>query len=513
MAGLAVMTLPDAGSRFDATPEQALDAIAGHDGPIVVDFDETLLLGNSTALFLDSVRPRLLAYLLIKVIDVLRTRRGPRGADADTARLRAVLRFMPWSRWMWARRASRVIEERLNRPLVAALERGGGSVVVSTKGFRPVIEPLLVHAGLGRWGLVAMDLRSEVDRDEAKLRLTEEAVAPDSLGEVLVVTDSLADERLLEASGCPLRVLWPVGDRVVPFASTYVPGRYLNVKRPNSRYLRMIVREDLALWILGSVWLVDNPIPHVLGLVVLALSFWAIYEYGYLDNDRVADRHESDPTLSDLYHQRQLEIPAWKPVAVAVTVGVVGLWLLRWPESPEPLDYLRWAGLLVLTGGVFGLYNRLDKQTRVLLYPVLQLLRLGAFLALVPTTAITDLALVAMALLRWVRYFVYRVTGGPWPRYDLSLIRLIVFGAGSILLALQHEWGDLVEPTTISLFVLFVYLARHAIPRATGLAHRIDKGGQQEVVTTARAFGGSDPGRSGRDGSSHTGSNPAENGR
>lgn len=470
------MTMPDTDTRFDASPEDALAAIAAHRGPIVVDFDETLLLGNSTSLFLESVRPRLLAYLVVKLADLVRPgRRESTGPDPAAWRIRLLLALLPWSRRTWRRRAGTIARELINRPLVDALARADGPVIISTKGFRPVVEPLVAESGVPAAQVVAIDPRSHEDRDEAKLRLTAEALAPDTLDRALVVTDSLVDRALLEASATPLRVQWPQDPPGDPFATTYVPGRYLEVKRPKARFVRKIIKEDLALWILGSVWFADDPIAHVAGLVVLAMSFWAVYEFGYMDNDRVAERHEHDPALSDLYHRRRMSIAPWKPFAFATVSGIAGLWILRWPDVPDPFDYVRWGAVLAVTGSVFVGYNRIDKQTRVLIYPLLQILRLGAYVALVPTTAIADAAMIIMALLRWVSYYVYRTRDRQWPGEDLSVIRLIVFVAASILLASQHEWSDLTSPTTLGLFVWVLFLARHGLPRALASAHRIDR--------------------------------------
>ncbi len=478
------MSLPQADPRFDATPEEALAAVARHSGPVVVDLDETLLLANSTSLFLASVRPAFLVYWVVKLADFIGRRGGDDGPDRDTRRVRSILTLLPWSRRSWRRRATALADEYLNRPLIAALQQADGPIVVSTKGFQPVVEPLVARAGLAGARLVARDPNSDEDRDDAKLRSTEEALPSGGLAHSLVLTDDArADHRLLAACARPLRVLWPAPPAVEPFATMYLPGRYLSVKRPKSRYVRTIILEDLSLWILGSVWLASNPLSHALGLVVLAVSFWAVYEFGYMDNDRSAERYERDPKLSEVYHHRRLDVAAWKPLAFAALSGAAGLWVLRWPDVPAPVDYLRWVAVLAATVVVFVLYNRFDKQTRVLLYPLLQLLRLGAFLAVVPTTAIADLALIIAVLIRWVAYYIYRTRDTTWPSDDLSVIRLLVFTAGSFLLASQDQWSDLIAPTTLSLLAWMLFRARHELPAAIRSAHRIDRVGPTPVPT------------------------------
>lgn len=472
------MTDSETEASWEVAPADALDQVRAHQGPIVVDFDETLLLGNSTGHFLASLQPGFVAYFLVKLVDLI-GRFGHAG-DRDRRRVRWLSRLLPWSLLRWRRLAPELAGRMANRPLVEALRAHDGPVVVATMGFGPVVAPLLAEMGLDRAQLVAIDLDHRGDRAATKAAAAAEVLGSDGLSRSLVVTDSLADRALLESSAVPLLVQWPGVVPAQAFRSVYLPGRYVVVKRPKAKNLRRIILDDFGLWVLGSVWLADRPFTHVLGLAVLLASFWAIYELGYLDNDRMAERHEHDPVLSDIYHERPLDVPVWKPLAWAIAAGVVGLWILRWPGQPDLVDYLRWGGVLALTFGVFAFYNRIDKQTRVLLYPLLQLLRGGAFLAVVPTTAIADAALIIMALIRWVSYYIYRTRDKAWPGEDLSAIRLIVFAAAAGLLAAQHEWNDLVEPTTLALMAWSIFLARKSIPRAIRAAHRIDRPGAED---------------------------------
>jgi nitrogen fixation-related uncharacterized protein len=45
--------------------------------------------------------------------------------------------------------------------------------------------------------------------------------------------------------------------------------------------------------VLCSILHAPSPVTHVIGLLALLISFWAIYERGYVDNDR-ALHHEKD---------------------------------------------------------------------------------------------------------------------------------------------------------------------------------------------------------------------------
>jgi hypothetical protein len=84
--------------QYTASPDATLEAVRAHDGPLLVDFDETLYLRNSTEDFIDCARPGLLALLLLRVLDVLRPWRLTGGINTrDNWRVWAILTFFPWT--------------------------------------------------------------------------------------------------------------------------------------------------------------------------------------------------------------------------------------------------------------------------------------------------------------------------------------------------------------------------------------------------------------------------------
>lgn len=308
--------------------------------------------------------------------------------------------------------------------------------------------------------------------------MAEDAMGQETLAQCAVITDSDQDIDLLRASGAPLRVVWPEAAPEDTFRRLYFPTRYISkVKRPGSNYVRsVIVKEDIALWIVSSAGLATTHlIPHIIGLLLLAVSFWAIYEMGYIDNDRIAAKHEADPALTKEFHRRQLTIPLWKPVIWAIVTGVAGIFVLRLPETPRLLDFAEWAGVLLFLSGVYWLYNRIDKQTRIYVFPVLHILRTSAFVVLVPILPIAAIAFVIHIVIRWVNYYVYRIKQGPWPASDLSLVRLFTFFAGGILVVSRGQWGELVSTTALALLAWHLFLARHKLPAVIKAAHRIDR--------------------------------------
>lgn len=473
------MDIRDEHSSYDATPDQALSALASHDGPIVVDFDETLYLRNSTSDFLSSARPSLLAFVLVKLVDVIKPwrLRGGTSAARDAWRVRVLLILMPWTIARWRRQAVSAGQFNLNEPLAQRIRQREQDVVISTLGFAPIVAPLVEGFGLNGLTVVAMDPWRSSDRDRGKLALTAEAIGRDQVARSAVVTDSMADRELLEASAVPLRVVWPEAGPGETFGRVYYPGRYLTkVKRPDGRYVRKILKEDIALWILCTVWVADNPLTDTIGLLLLALSFWAVYETGYVDNDVIAERHEEDPALTDQFLRRKVSFPVWVPLAWAAGAGALGVVVARFPERPSVLDFLLWAAVIWFSLGVFRIYNRLDKGTRILLFPVLQLLRTAAFVVVVPTVPIAVLAISLHVMIRWVSYYVYRTVPGGWPGgAELPVVRLVAFVILGVLLASQTAWSVLWSATTISLLAWHLFLARRVLPAAISNAHRIDR--------------------------------------
>jgi phosphoserine phosphatase len=374
-------------TAFDASPEAAIEAIESHGGPALVDLDETLYLRNSTEDFIDSVRPGLAALLLMRALDVLSPWRFTGGVSTrDVWRVRAISLCFPWSMRRWKALAPSLAGKHTNRRLLAALQSSNSQPAIVTVGFRPLVTPLVAAMGLGHLPLVAASSDSMASRRDGKLALALKSIASEDIRRALVVTDSIEDLPLLKECARPLRTIWPEAKFSTALSRVYLPGEYISrIKRPGAKYIfRGIIQEDLAYWMLSSVALAPRPVLHVAGLLLLALSFWAIYERGYVDNDLVASTLESEPSLSESFHVSRVATPAIQPWIWAVAAGAAALFVLRWPLTPDPVDGVKWLGVLVGTYGWFRWYNRMDKPTRVWMYSVLQFSRLNALIVIVP---------------------------------------------------------------------------------------------------------------------------------
>jgi hypothetical protein len=282
------------------------------------------------------------------------------------------------------------------------------------------------------------------------------------------VTDSLDDLPLLAECARPLRTIWPGARFRRALSRVYLPGDYVaQVKRPNERYImHVIIKEDLVFWVLSSVWIASHPLRHTLGLILLLASFWTIYERGYVDNDWAAAYLEHDGKLSDNFWHSPVATPAIQPWAWALALGAIAVGLLEWP-GPVLGPFLKWLAVLVSTYWTFKLYNRIDKSARAWLYSALQVARSAALLPLVPVPIVGAAGLAALAIARWVSYYVYRVRG-EWTQLDDFLMRLPIFLVLTAILGCAEGAGALLNWTAASLLLWNMIRARKKLIPALG---------------------------------------------
>ena len=465
-------------SPYDVVPEAALAAIQTHCGPILVDLDETLYLRNSTEDFIDSAYPQLLARGLMKVLDWTKPWRLTGGHETrDVWRLAFIRILFPWTMWVWQTRVTQLATSLINKPLHDALRVSTQQIIVVTVGFKPVVTKLIKAMGFESTQIVAARPWSFADRRNGKLVLAQAALPDAVIASALLITDSIDDAPLLQRCAMPLRVLWPNARYRPALSCGYFPGEYLTkIKRPGERYIwRAIVQEDLALWILSSVPLAAHITSHIFGLSVLMISFWAIYECGYVDNDLIAAHFEKEPQLSATYGYTEIDTSIWKPWLWALLLGAIGVTLLRWPGMATAMDYLKWLGALLATHGCFRLYNRLDKRTRAWLYVWLQLARSAAFAVLVPITTIGATALGSNTLARWIPYYIYRHVGQQWPGGKPAVIRIVIFALLASLMIAAQGLPVVDNWSTVALVAWSVFRARHELRSMTNHIERLDR--------------------------------------
>jgi hypothetical protein len=462
---------------FDAEPAEALEAVRAFSGPVLVDLDETLFLRNSTEEFLNCAVPGLAALVLLRVFDILRPWQWTGGdATRDVWRVRLVVLLFPWTLVRWRRRVGALAAQHCNRDLAQAVTAGRKQPIIVTVGFDVVVKPLVRALGFGACSLVAARLFRIEDRRRGKLAMASAALGDDLLSRSLCITDSIDDLPLLRVCARPLRVIWPGSQYRRALAHVYLPGMYVALVRyPGQRYIfRGILQEDFALWFLASIALASNPVLHAAGLLLLVFSFWAIYERGYVDNDIVAARYETDPKLSASFWSAQVATPTWQPWIWATVAGVVAIPLLRNSDETLVRDGIIWVAWLAFTYGWFWFYSRCDKATRIWLYGGLQFFRSAAFLTLASTTSMGLLAVAAHVSARWFPYLVYRLGRQSWPALPIRALRLLLFVTFAALLLLSSRSMVHLDATAVLLLAWFTFQARRELRSIWEGAVRID---------------------------------------
>ncbi|MEM1211010.1 MAG: haloacid dehalogenase-like hydrolase [Planctomycetota bacterium] len=435
----------------------ALEA-AGPDAMVVVDLDETLLRTNSTERYLDAARPRLVAALVLAVLGLLRPWRWManegEGWDAvdlamrDAWRVGVMRRVLPWIDRRWKGGGVGVMREHENAALVEALRGHPGPVVLATLGQRRVVEPMLSGCGLRFDGLVAgPDAGWGAWRAAGKAAAVRAEYGEEALAGAVVVTDSERDADLLDAAGVGVWVEWEGMSPVEAQSSVYLPLAYTSrVKRPAEReVVRQVFLDDYALLVLAiglvNPWTAGN----LLALTAGFLAFFCVYEQGYRENDRLGERYERRPNLSSAYRERpelRRGVGAW-PWVWALGLACLAVWGLHAPflgsGSAWSWGAAGWSmaglmGLLIGTRLVFGVYNRVDVVTRVLVFPWLQVGKTFGFLVLLPTGLAGALFMAAQVVRRWLSYACYRAGGEAerLPSHTVRVMAYLVLAAGVV---------------------------------------------------------------------------------
>ncbi|MEM8672904.1 MAG: hypothetical protein AAGF83_03370 [Cyanobacteria bacterium P01_G01_bin.67] len=241
----------------------------------------------------------------------------------------------------------------------------------------------------------------------------------------------------------------------------YIPLFYSEkIKRPGQKYfLYHILGEDFAILLLSFTFFSSHPLSNVIGLFLLQIAFWCIYEVGYVENDIIGEKFEDKAVLSYNYDSYEYSFRWWQPWIWAFCLSILGIIVLREDIflSRNLLDlslagefhleqiqlfsgFLSWVGFLLALRLLFHIYNNLNKQSRVWFYLLLQSFRYCGYLVLLTTNIVGLIFLVSKILTRSIQYILYRYMGGKnsdwpmdFPRYFFCLlIYLLLLGIFTI---------------------------------------------------------------------------------
>ena len=224
----------------------------------------------------------------------------------------------------------------------------------------------------------------------------------------------------------------------------YIPFLYsVKVKKPNKNYfLRNIIGEDFIILLLAFAYDSIHFWQTAIILFLLQISFWCVYELGYIENDTIGKKFEDKAILSRNYGSYEYS-PLWQPWIWSFILSAIAIFIYFNTEDIINLNsdrlhyltknYLLWITFLILLRSIFYVYNHINKQSRVWFYLLLQTCRYCGYLILFTVNTVGLMLLISKTATRSIQYILYRYTGGnsdSWPinfpRYFFYLLIFIL---------------------------------------------------------------------------------------
>jgi hypothetical protein len=207
-------------------PELAIAAIANatQNNPVILDFDETLFLRNSTAEYINSLRPRFIGWMLIMLLKVFRPWswlpggfRGKELKDWYLVTIPTIL--LPWTLLLWQQKARQLAEDYSNVAIISAVNGNPDApIIVASLGFNFIIKPILEQMPLSYDELVGCRFwQGAGDRLQGKLLMMQQVLSSSAIASAILVTDSRDDLPLLQVVQQPCLVQWSGAKYIDPF--------------------------------------------------------------------------------------------------------------------------------------------------------------------------------------------------------------------------------------------------------------------------------------------------------
>jgi hypothetical protein len=225
------------------SPELAISAIANatQNNAVILDFDETLFLRNSTAEYINSLRPRLIGWMLIMLLKFFRpwswlpgVFRGKELKDWYLVTIPTIL--LPWTLFLWQQKAQHLAEDQSNYEIITAVNSNPNApIIVASLGFNFIIQPILQHMPLKQQQLLGCRFwQGASDRQQGKLLMMQQVLSPSAIAEAVLVTDSKDDLPLLQLVQQPCLVQWSDAKYIDPFQDFWLDTWGKKIKKRSS---------------------------------------------------------------------------------------------------------------------------------------------------------------------------------------------------------------------------------------------------------------------------------------
>ena len=475
---------PDADQR--TALERQLRA-SSHPERVLVDFDHTLFLWNSTEAFVDSTRPAFYTAIFLKILGALGPWRvfGKRGYFIwrDFFRMMLCYLMAPWTGLVFRRRAGEIFREQLNTELDRMLANTPPEkIVIVSFGFRHVIRALIAGTRYERATVVAPGLFDSARwRKAGKVEMLRAAgITPDPATDILITDNAVDDADMLALlPGCGYVIRWPAENTQPAHRGAYVPFFYTaRIKRSPGFLIKQVFLEELPVILLTFAVLDWGIGLHILAsLSLLFVAFMLVYEIGYAENDRVGHAREAAPKLSAgffRYRDFRLEPHAWIWAAgvsllgfailpAGVLAGMLERISLHAAVSPDHAVFALaavWMGILVVARIAFWAFNNATLPWRVFAYLPLHCVKYFGPLVLFAAHPAGIALTLAQITRTWSMYAVRR-GGGDELALSSQMVRLcffILFSA--VMLSAVH----ITQEQVILFSVALVFCVVRAIP-------------------------------------------------
>ncbi|MEG3153845.1 hypothetical protein [Sphingomonas sp. RB1R13] len=233
-------------------------------------------------------------------------------------------------------------------------------------------------------------------------------------------------------------------------ARLFLPLEYTaKIKRPDEHYiLHGVVGYDLLVTALAYAPISPRPALVVACLGLYIMAFFATYEIGYFENDKVAAKLERLPIVHPAFVEQSYRFSPALGWISGLMFGAAGAALQGAAQLSGPFfdsDASRlatfgsnWAlvtGLQLVTRLIFYAFNHSTPDSRLTSMMMMQLARVFGYALLFKISLVGGILCLAHAVARWTAYVVYR-SGGNRQRLPLHLVTfLLFFSVGAALLA------------------------------------------------------------------------------
>lgn len=414
---------------------------------LILDFDHTLFLSNSTEEYLDSAKPKTLCVIVLAILDWLKLwnlfpGENNRAVYRDAMRIICISMLFPWSYLLYRARISNLLKNHLNSEILGILTlKSWEKVVIASNGFGFILKPLLAQMNIQ----VDLVLSSQVFPTKNGIRATgkkaylERSLTADELQKSTFISDNLEDKDLL---GIVNEFIFYEDQKAKRFRvgqNVYIPFVYTHAsKRGHSNHLlNKVILEDYPFIMLAYGFSNSISVQTFIAIFLLVLSFWCIYEAGYFENDLYELKHESkhkNPEKINFIQERQhypIERNAWVWSAI---LSFLGLFILEANVNGISnsltydlgLNVLVWLFWLVIVRLIFRAYTYSSFLVRVSISPILQLTRLVGPALFLSINFCGAFFIVSRVISRWFSYASYR-SGGDLKTISQPLVRHIIF--------------------------------------------------------------------------------------